>query len=83
MPICPGCEHRVPYDELRSHVEYCPEVNDGDEAALAAIEDLDHRLTDLERQLFRRLSRLEAEVEVSNMVSRTDDAGVDDHQSSQ
>lgn len=78
MPICPGCETRVQYDELRQHVEYCSGVTDGDETAMAAIMALDSRVTALERDLLRRISRLEAEVQVSNAVSRTDEPTTDE-----
>lgn len=81
MPICPGCERRVAYDDLRRHVKYCPDVHEGDEEALAAVEAVDDRLTDVERRLLRRISRLEAELEIREMVSRTDDASPGDRQS--
>ena len=75
MPVCPCCERRVPYDDLRGHVKHCPDAHDGDEEALRTAEALDDRLTDVERRLLRRISRLEAELEVREMVSRTDEKG--------
>lgn len=78
MPICPGCERRVSYDDLRRHVKYCPDVHEGDEEALTAVESVDDRLSDVERRLIRRISRLEAELEVRKMVSRTDDTSTSD-----
>jgi len=41
MPNCPGCERRVPYDNLRRHVNECLDVPPGDDAARVTIESLD------------------------------------------
>jgi hypothetical protein len=68
----------VAYDDLRRHVKYCPDVHDDHGEALGAVESVDARLSDVERRLIRRISRLEAELEVRKMVSRTDDTSTSD-----
>lgn len=69
MPICPGCEQKVPHNQLDTHVQHCPYLNDGNTAAMAAIERLDRRLTTVERSLQYRVQHLETEV--NPRVSRT------------
>jgi len=35
MPICDGCEQKVPYQELDTHQRYCQGLQDGDDAPAA------------------------------------------------
>jgi hypothetical protein len=68
MPICPGCERNVSYQELDVHERYCdgPSSTTTDstdppeqfEAKITYIEDeVDERLSELEKELQRELAR--------------------------
>jgi len=84
MPICPGCERKVPYQQLDVHQRYCKgirgrERDPGDEsveARLSAIEDrFDERLREVERDLERRLARIEGDDERTHRVSSAERSG--------
>lgn len=64
MPTCPNCECTVTYDRLEAHQRYCLGKHEAGSTPLPAVERLDRRMTDMERDMFRRLLRLEAEVEL-------------------
>lgn len=57
MPICPGCERTIPYDQLDLHERYCGEIRTGSGAE--SLQRLDERLTELESRLEDRLRNLE------------------------
>ena len=76
MPVCPGCEQPVPYDQLAIHERYCAELNDAD---AADAERLDRRISRVERRMYRRLRALEAELDITR--SRTDENGSADGRS--
>jgi hypothetical protein len=61
MPICPGCEREVSYDQLDIHVQHCPYLNGGNVIAMAAIEQLDRRLSTVEESLQYRIQQLETD----------------------
>ena len=61
MPVCPGCERDVPHDRLDIHVQHCAHLDGGDEAAMSAIEQLDRRLSTIERAMQYRIQQLEAD----------------------
>ena len=63
MPICPGCEREVSHDELDIHVQHCPYLNGGNDVAMAAIEQLDRRLSTVEQSLQLRIRQLETELD--------------------
>lgn len=49
MPICKGCEQKVPYQELDIHQRYC--LGDRIDAESLGVDHLDHRMAVLEEQL--------------------------------
>lgn len=57
MPICPGCERKIPYDQLDLHERYCGEIRGG--TGQRSLERLDERLTTLESRLEEGLQELE------------------------
>ncbi len=63
MPVCPGCEREVSHEELDIHVQHCPYLNGGNAVAMAAIEQLDRRLSLVERSLQHRIQQLETELD--------------------
>jgi len=70
MPICPGCERWVSYDELPRHERYCTQLCESDEARMRSLAALDERITETERRLYRQIKAIEAELDIS--TSRTD-----------
>lgn len=63
MPICPGCERRVPYDRMGIHERYCEEIDRGAAGLGERVEALNRRLRAVENRLDRRLRRLESDLE--------------------
>jgi hypothetical protein len=62
MPTCPGCGLTVPYQRLGSHEQYC-EALTGDSREVPLAEEFDRRLEEMERQLNRRLLKIEARIQ--------------------
>ena len=65
MPICPGCERTVQHKNLEFHTKHCPQLNGGDSVLMSAIEQLDRRLTTVERRMQYQLQQLETDVNQS------------------
>ena len=72
MPVCPGCERRVPHEQLPVHQRCCGALRgSGEQSAPQRIErylsELDERLTEdvktHEEEVERRLHRLEDELQ--------------------
>lgn len=51
MPICPGCEQRVSYDQLDVHERYCAGLRGTDWTGGREIANLEHRLAHVEQLL--------------------------------
>ena len=83
MPVCPGCEREVQHDELDIHIQHCPYLNGGNTVAMAAIEQLDHRLNTVEQQLQYRVQQLETELNplLSRPRRSSSQSGEQDNQS--
>lgn len=58
MPICPGCERKIPYDQLDIHERYCGELGSG--TGGRSLQRLDERLTELESRFKEQLQELES-----------------------
>jgi len=59
MPICPGCERKVPYDQLDIHERYCRKIRS--DTGDRSLERLERRLTSLETLVGEMADELEAE----------------------
>lgn len=51
MPICPGCEQTIPYDQLDIHERYCTGLQSQDETKRRTIEHLERRVVAIEKRL--------------------------------
>lgn len=63
MPICPGCEQKVPHDHLDIHERYCQGIWSEAEVDKRATERLERRLAALEDRVDGRLKTLESALE--------------------
>jgi hypothetical protein len=63
MPVCPGCEREVPYDQLDIHERYCHQIWTCDGAESRAVERLERQLADLEKQFDGQLQEFETDIE--------------------
>lgn len=72
MPICPGCEKRVPYNRLDIHERYCKELTDQPDQG--RVEALDRRLRAIEQQLNRRMVKLESRLQETQREQGQDSA---------
>lgn len=59
MPICPGCERSVPYDQLDVHERYCDGIWGQDSDTATAVERLDRRLQQFKVDVDERLETIE------------------------
>jgi predicted RNase H-like nuclease (RuvC/YqgF family) len=59
MPICPGCERSISYDELVIHEQHCDGISGSSKDRSQTAERLDRRLSDVEARLEERLRELE------------------------
>lgn len=63
MPICPGCEQSIPYDELDVHERYCHDIWGDRDSGSRSVERLERQIVALERRVDGRLRKVEADVE--------------------
>jgi hypothetical protein len=63
MPICPGCERVVSYDQLPIHEQYCDALREGPDEQAKRIEALATEMTQTSDTLSRRVRQLEVVLE--------------------
>ena len=63
MPICPGCERNVSYQELDLHERYCRGKFGGGASASGSRECLKRKITYMEERLEEEVADIEREFE--------------------
>ncbi|MGQ4557160.1 hypothetical protein [Halobellus sp. GM3] len=63
MPICPGCERVVSYEQLPTHEQYCDGLSEGSHEQAERLEALASEMSQTSDSLSRRVRSLEARLE--------------------
>ena len=62
MPICPGCEQKVAYQKLDTHQRYCEAIWNDRNVKRRSWEQLEAKLTELEKRFEARLQEVDRRV---------------------
>jgi len=62
MPVCPGCERRVSYEQLPVHERYCGGIHNSGNDGSNSARDIENQLIALEERLTEEIHEHDEEI---------------------